>query len=202
MQFLDQVDMPVTVQRQVRSFIGMLSTPCRGADADSYGPSVQKIIEFLHMQYIDKVIDVCCAGPRCACATPSAQFHRHVVDTLSWCRCRFLWSLCSEINPTVAARFFSDQVVDIPVVSTTGAGVEVQKTATVPQLQHIRQDGRYPCWRSFIDKIRTSCDHAATSGLVLEVPQILFIARAGGHSVVQQRMVLDLAVMAAVKGPF
>ena len=36
----------------------------------------------------------------------------------------------------------------------------------------------------------------------LEVPQILFIARAGGHSVVQQRMVLDLAVMAAVKGLF
>ena len=100
--------------------------------------------------------------------------------------------------PTVAARFFSDQVVDIRVVSTTGAGVEVQKTATVPQLQHIRQGGRYPCWRS----LWTSCDHAATSGLVLEVPQILFIAGAGGHSVVQLRMVLDLAVMAAVKGPF
>ena len=38
---------------------------------------------------------------------------------------------------TVAARFFSDQVVDIPVVSTTVAGVDVQKTVTVPQLQHI-----------------------------------------------------------------
>ena len=46
------------------------------------------------------------------------------------------------------------------------------------------------------------CDHAATSGLVLEVPLILFIARAGGHPVVQQRLVLDLAVMAAVGGGF
>ena len=53
-----------------------------------------------------------------------------------------------------------------------------------------------------IDKFWTSCDHAATSALVLEVPQFLFIARAGGHSVMQQSMVLDLAVMAAVKGLF
>ena len=124
MQFLDQVDMPVTVQRQVRSFFGMSSTPCRGADADSHGPSVQKIIEILHMQYIDKVIDVCCAGPRCALSVGDSR------------------------DPTVAARFLSDQVVDIPVVSTTGAGIEVQKTVTVPQLQHIRQGGRHPCWRS------------------------------------------------------
>ena len=36
----------------------------------------------------------------------------------------------------------------------------------------------------------------------LEVPQFLFIARAVGHSVMQQSMVLDLAVMAAVKGLF
>ena len=37
---------------------------------------------------------------------------------------------------------------------------------------------------------------------MLEVPQILFIARAGGHPVVQQRLVLDLVVMAAVGGGF
>ena len=42
-----------------------------------------------------------------------------------------------QLSPTVAARFFSDQVVDIPVVSTTVAGVDVQKTVMVPQLQHI-----------------------------------------------------------------
>ena len=40
-------------------------------------------------------------------------------------------------DPTVAARVFSDQVVDIPIVSTTVADVDVQKTVTVPQLQHI-----------------------------------------------------------------
>ena len=174
-QFLDQVDMPVTVQRQVRSFSGMSSTPCHG---DSHGPSVQKIMEILQMQYIDKVIDVCCAGSRCALSVGDSR------------------------DPTVAARFFSDQVVDIPVVSTTGFGVEVQKTATVPQLQHIRQGGRHPCWRSSSTSCGTSCDHAATSGLVLEVPQILFIAIAGGHPVVQQRMVLNLAIMAAVGGVF
>ena len=34
----------------------------------------------------------------------------------------------------------------------------------------------------FIDKIWTSCDHAPTSGLWLEVPQTQFIARVRGHS--------------------
>ena len=69
--------------------------------------------EILQLQYIDKVIDVCCVGPRCALSVGDSR------------------------DPTVAARFFSDQVVDIPVVSTTVAGVDVQKTVTVPQLQHI-----------------------------------------------------------------
>ena len=38
---------------------------CRGADADSFGPSGEsrKIIEILQLQSIDKVVDVCCAGP-------------------------------------------------------------------------------------------------------------------------------------------
>ena len=116
--------------------------------------------EILQLQYIDKVIDVCCAGPRCALSVGDSRV------------------------PTVAARFFSDQVVDIPVVSTTVVGVDVQKTVTVPQLQHIRQGGRYPCY-AVIGTTWTSCDHAATSALMLEVPQFLFIARAGGHSVMQ-----------------
>ena len=40
----------------------------RGADADSYGPSIQKNIEISQLQYIDQVIDVGFAGravPRC-----------------------------------------------------------------------------------------------------------------------------------------
>ena len=36
---------------------------CRGADAVSLGPFVQKTIEILQLQFIDKVFDVCCAGP-------------------------------------------------------------------------------------------------------------------------------------------
>ena len=39
---------------------------CRGAEAGSHGP-VQITIEIL-LQYIDKVIDVCCAGPANSCA--------------------------------------------------------------------------------------------------------------------------------------
>ena len=34
----------------------------------------------------------------------------------------------------------------------------------------------------FIDGYGRRCDHAATSDLVLEVPQTQFIARVGGHS--------------------
>ena len=40
LHFLDLVDMPVIVHCQVRSHCGMLSTPCRGAEADSYGLSL------------------------------------------------------------------------------------------------------------------------------------------------------------------
>ena len=52
-------------------------------------------------------------------------------------------------DPTVAAVFFSDQVVDMPVVFNDRClGLTVEKTAEVPQLQHIRQGGRCPFRRS------------------------------------------------------
>ena len=121
--------------------------------------------EILQLQYIDKVIDVCCAGPWCAFIVGDSR------------------------DPTVAARFSSGQVVDIPVVFNDRLGVKVLTRWSISLL-------------AVIDTFWTSCVHAATSALVLEVPQFQIIARAGGHSVVQQRMVLDLAVMAAVKGPF
>ena len=38
LQFFDLVDMPVIVHRHVRSLWVMSSTPCRGAEVDSYGP--------------------------------------------------------------------------------------------------------------------------------------------------------------------
>ena len=38
--------------------------PCRGADADSLGLIT---IVILQLQYIDKVVDFCCAGPVLEC---------------------------------------------------------------------------------------------------------------------------------------
>ena len=62
------LDMPVIVQRDAQFVLqGRRHLRC-GADADSYGPSIQKNIEILQLQYIDKVIDVGFAGravPRC-----------------------------------------------------------------------------------------------------------------------------------------
>ena len=49
------------------------------------------------------------------------------------------------------------------------------------------------------------CDHAATSGLLLEVPQTQFIARVRGHSSCTTETVTMLSaglVMAAMKGFF
>ena len=55
--------MPVIVQRGAQFARQGCRHLCRGADADPFGPSVQKIIEILQLQYIDKVIDVWFAGP-------------------------------------------------------------------------------------------------------------------------------------------
>ena len=57
------LEMPVIVQRGAQFACRGRQHLCRGADADPFGPSVQKIIEILQLQYIDKVIDVWFAGP-------------------------------------------------------------------------------------------------------------------------------------------
>ena len=57
-------------------------------------------MEILQLQYIDKVIDVFCAGPAGSCAV--------VGDSR---------------DPTVAARRFLDQIVACPLFATTGAVV-------------------------------------------------------------------------------
>ena len=57
----------------------------------------------------------------------------------------------------------------------------------------------------FIDGYGRRCDHAATSGLLLEVPQTQFIARVRGHSCCTTETVTMLSavlVMAAMKGFF
>ena len=57
----------------------------------------------------------------------------------------------------------------------------------------------------FIDGCGRRCDHATTSGLLLEVPQTQFIARVRGHSSCATETVPMLSavlVMAAMKGIF
>ena len=70
------------------------SHPCRGADADSLGLIT---IEILQLQYIDQVVDVCCAGPASSCAV-----------------------LGDSRDPTIAARFILDSCC-MPLCATTGA---------------------------------------------------------------------------------
>ena len=61
------VYMPVIVQRGAQFGLAGRRHPCRGAHADSYGPSIQKVIEILLLQYIDKVIDVGCRSCSSRC---------------------------------------------------------------------------------------------------------------------------------------
>ena len=64
MPFLDQsLTCPLLVQRGAQFVFQGRRHLRRGADADIYGPSIQKNIEILQLQYIDKVIDVGFAGP-------------------------------------------------------------------------------------------------------------------------------------------
>ena len=88
---------------------------CRGADAVSLGPTVQKTIEILQLQFIDKVFDVCCAGP----ASSRVQSERRA--------------------PTVAARRILawTRLSTCPLMSTTDARwFRSQKTVNVQQLQY------------------------------------------------------------------
>ena len=103
LRIMDWIDMPVVVHVKVVDISGVAQT--------HFPWSV--FPEIPQLQYIDKVIDVCCAGPWCAFIVGDRR------------------------DPTVAARFSSGQVVDIPVVFNDRLGVKVQKTVTVPQLQHI-----------------------------------------------------------------
>ena len=107
-QYIDRVVvLAVMLQRLVRTVSNcslldwLLTCPfcacpgrqhCRGAEVVSLGP-VQQTTEIPQLQYIDKVVVVCCAGP--------------TVRALS---------VGDSRDPTVAARFLPDQVVDMPVV--------------------------------------------------------------------------------------
>ena len=108
------LDMPVILQRGAQFACRGRRHLCRGADADPFGPSVQKIIEILQLQYIDKVIDVGFAGP----AVP---------------RCK----RGGDSRAPTDAPLSMDTVVAMPVVVQRQLPwFRRQKTAQVPQLQY------------------------------------------------------------------
>ena len=109
------IDMPVVVQRGAQIVCPGRRHLCRGADADPFGPSVQKIIEILQLQFIDKVVDVCCAGPAV-----------------------FVCSRGGDSRAPTVAPFCTDTgVAHARRCATTAAGwFRRQKTAKVPQLQY------------------------------------------------------------------
>ena len=55
------LDVPVIVQRGAQFACRGRRHLCRGADADPFGPCVQKIMEILQLQYIDRVIGLQCS---------------------------------------------------------------------------------------------------------------------------------------------
>ena len=70
----------------------------RGADAVSLGLSVQKTIEILQLQFIDKVFDVCCAGPAVLGCRRGGDSRAPTVAA------RFAWTLSFVAMPVVVQR--------------------------------------------------------------------------------------------------
>ena len=104
---------PVIVQRGAQFGLAGRRHPSRGAHADSYGPSIQTVIEILLLQYIDKVIDVGCRS----CSSRSIRGG-------------------DSRAPTVAPIAWT--VVAMPVVVQRQLlWSRRQKTAQVPQLQYV-----------------------------------------------------------------
>ena len=78
---------------------------CRGADADFFGPSVQKIIEILQLQFIDKVVDDCCAGPAVlGCSRGGDSRAPTVAARFAWTLSLPCPSLCNDSCRTVQVR--------------------------------------------------------------------------------------------------
>ena len=146
---------PVIVQRGAQFGLAGRRHPCRGAHADSYGPSIQKVIEILLLQYIDKVIDVGCRS----CSSRSIRGG-------------------DSRAPTVAPIAWT--VVAMPlVVQRQLLWSRRQKTAQVPQLQYVFVVDGVHSWTRLL-----TCPLLSTTWLLttVEVPQIQFIACRGGHS--------------------
>ena len=96
-------------------FIAGRRFPCRGAEADSRGLDVQQTVEFLQLQFIDKVFDVSVVqvqqvpvhGGRCPCCA-GRSLPVVVHDRRAWFRlCGNSWRCCSCSSFTV---------MDVPLI--------------------------------------------------------------------------------------
>ena len=129
---------PVIVQRGAQFGLAGRRHPCRGAHADFYGPSIQKVIEILLLQYIDKVIDVWCRSCSSRCIR-GGDSRAPTVAPIAWIvvampvivQRQLLWSRrlklrrsrsssTSSWSMSLLCRFiwrpFLDKVVDMPVI--------------------------------------------------------------------------------------
>ena len=158
------LDMPVIVQRGAQFACRGCRHLRRGADADSYGPSVQKNTEILQLQYIDKVIDIWVCRP-----------------------CSIRCSREGDSRAPSVAPFSMDTVVALPVVVQRQLPCSRRlKTAQVPQLQHffmvdvpvVQVHLGVQSWTRSL-----TCPLLSTTGFyTVEVPQNQFIACLCGHS--------------------
>ena len=180
------LDKPVIVQRGAQFVFQGRRHLRRGADADSYGPSIQKNIEILQLQYIDKVIDVGFAGhavPRCIRGGDSRA-------------------------PTVAP-ICMDCCCHARRCATTAALVQTSENCEVPQLQYffvvdvpvVQVHLGVQSWTRSL-----TCPLLSTTWFyTVEVPQIQFIACLCGHSSCATQTGTTFPaflVMAAVMGLF
>ena len=127
--------MPVIVQRGAQFACGGRRHLRRGADADSYGPSIQKNIEILQLQYIDKMIDIwVCRSCSSSVQSWRRQLSSHsCADLRGHCRCH-------------ARR-----------CATTAALVQTSENCAGPAVAVLLR-GRCPCcagssWRPVLDKV-------------------------------------------------
>ena len=96
---------------------------CRGAEAVSLGP-VQKTIDIVQLQFIDKVFDVCCAGPASSGAVCDETVELPQLQPVEHGHCRCMPVVCNDRCLVVQecgklrrlrSCSTSDNVVDVPV---------------------------------------------------------------------------------------
>ena len=115
------VYMPVIVQRGAQFGLAGRRHPCRGAHPNSYNPSIQKIIQILLLQYIDKVIDVGCRSCSSRCIR-GEDSRAPTVAPIAWTvvampvivQRQLLWSRRLKTAKVPQLQYVF--VVDVPVV--------------------------------------------------------------------------------------